>query len=125
MFLPVSLAQKKLEFHANFRELYLPNSVPDTVYGIMLSAVLQSKWSTQQKVKLTFTVRKTCVKRMLNAWIEHHTFNVCFYHTLYMRFEKHALNTWYEKYAFYHPLKSLMLTNYNPCIKIVFLETYV
>ena len=53
------------------------------------------------------------IKRTLNAWIEH------------MRFVKHALNTWVEKPAFYHPLKSLMLTYYNPCIKIVFLETYV
>ena len=43
-----------------------------------------------------------------------------FYHTLYMRFEKYALNAWYEKRAFYHPLKSLMLTNYNPRIEIVF-----
>ena len=42
-----------------------------------------------------------------------------------MRFEKHALNAWVEKHAFYHPLKSLMLTYYNECIKIVFLETYV
>ena len=37
-----------------------------------------------------------------------------------MRFEKHAFNAWVEKPAFYHPLKSLMLTYYNPCIKIVF-----
>ena len=47
-----------------------------------------------------------------------------FYHTLRMRFEKHAFKAWYEKHAFYHPLKSLMITSYNPCIKIVFLETY-
>ena len=39
--------------------------------------------------------------------------------------EKHAFNAWYEKHAFYNPLKSLMLTYYNRCIKIVFLETYV
>ena len=39
-----------------------------------------------------------------------------------MHFEKHAFNAWVEKPAFYHPLKSLMLTHYNPCIKIVFLE---
>ena len=62
------------------------------------------------------------MKRTLNACIEHHTFDVCFYHTLYMRFEKHAFNTGVEKPAFYHPLKSLMLTCYNPCIKIVFLD---
>ena len=37
-----------------------------------------------------------------------------------MRFEKHAFNAWVDKPAFYHPLKSLMLTYYNPCIKIVF-----
>ena len=42
-----------------------------------------------------------------------------------MCFEKHVLNTWYEKHAFYHPLKSLILTYNTPCIKIVFLETYV
>ena len=42
-----------------------------------------------------------------------------------MRFEKHAFNSWYEKQAFYHPLKSLMITYYNTCFKIVFLETYV
>ena len=42
-----------------------------------------------------------------------------------MRFEKHVFNAWYEKHAFYHPLESLMLTYYIPCIKIVFLETYV
>ena len=43
-----------------------------------------------------------------------------------MRLEKHELNTWYGKHAFYHPLKSLMLKHNNPCIKIVFfLETYV
>ena len=48
-----------------------------------------------------------------------------FYRTLYMRFEKHAFNAWVEKPTFYHPLKSLMLTYYNPCIKIDFLETYV
>ena len=66
-------------------------------------------------------MRKTYViKRTLNAWIEHHTFNRCFYHTIYMRFEKHAFNAWYEKHAFYHPLRSLMLAYYNPCIKIVF-----
>ena len=34
-----------------------------------------------------------------------------------MHFEKHAFNAWYEKHAFYHPLSSLMLTYYNPCIK--------
>ena len=45
-----------------------------------------------------------------------------FYLTLYMRFEKHAFNTWYEKHEFYHPMKSLMLTYYIPCIKIVFLK---
>ena len=39
-----------------------------------------------------------------------------------MRFKKHAFNAWVEKPAFYHTLKSLMLTYYNPCIKIVFLE---
>ena len=48
-----------------------------------------------------------------------------FYHTLYMRFEKHAFNAWVEKLSFYNPLKSLMLTYYNPCIKLVFLETHV
>ena len=37
-----------------------------------------------------------------------------------MCFEKHAFNAWVEKPAFDHPLKSLMLTYYNPCIKIVF-----
>ena len=37
-----------------------------------------------------------------------------------MRFEKHVFNAWVEKPAFYHPLKSLMLTYNNPCIKIVF-----
>ena len=31
-------------------------------------------------------------------------------------------NAWYEKHAFYHPLKSLMLTYYNPYIKIGFLK---
>ena len=39
-----------------------------------------------------------------------------------MRFEKHAFNALVEKPAFNHPLKSFMLTYYNPCIKIVFLE---
>ena len=42
-----------------------------------------------------------------------------------MRYEKHAFNAWVEKHAFYHPLKSLMLTYYNPSIKIVFLQTNV
>ena len=37
-----------------------------------------------------------------------------------MRFEKHAFNAWYEKHAFYHPLKSLMLTYNNQCIKQFF-----
>ena len=74
----------------------------------------------QQNVQRTFTVRKTYVKRTLNAWIKHHTFNVCFYHTLYMRFEKSAFNACYEKHAIYHPLKSIMLSYYIPCIKIVF-----
>ena len=41
-----------------------------------------------------------------------------FYHTLYMRFENVRLT-----HAFYHPLISLILTNYNPCIELVFLET--
>ena len=27
-------------------------------------------------------------------------------------------------HAFYHPLNSLILKNYNPCIELVFLETY-
>ena len=27
-------------------------------------------------------------------------------------------------HEFYHPLNSLIVTNYNPCIKLVFLETY-
>ena len=58
-------------------------------------------------------------------WIEHHTFKVYFFHKLNMRFEKHTFNAWVEKHAFYHPLKRLMLTYYNPCIEIVFLETYV
>ena len=70
-------------------------------------------------------VQTYTAKRSLNAWIEHHTLNVFFYHTLYMRFEKHAFNAWAEKHAFYHPLKSVMLTYYNPSIKIVFLQTYV
>ena len=43
------------------------------------------------------------LKRMLNAWIEHYTFNVFFYQMIYMRFEKHAFNSWCEKDAFYHP----------------------
>ena len=33
---------------------------------------------TKQNVQRTFTVRKTCVKRKLKAWIEHHKFSVCF-----------------------------------------------
>ena len=33
-----------------------------------------------------------------------------------MRFEKHTFNAWYEKHAFFHALKSLMLTYYNPYI---------
>ena len=41
-----------------------------------------------------------------------------FYHVLYMRFEKRAFNAWYEKHALHHPLKSLIITNYNPCIKL-------
>ena len=45
-----------------------------------------------------FTVRKTCGKLTFNAW--------------------------FEKHAFYHPLNSLMLAYYNPCIEIVFLETF-
>ena len=65
---------------------------------------------------------KTYVKRMDRA---QYVCYVCFYHTLYMRFEKHALNAWYEKHAFYHPLKSLMLTYYILCNKIVFLKTHV
>ena len=32
-----------------------------------------------------------------------------------MRFEKHMFNAWYEKHAFYHPLKSLIITYYNLC----------
>ena len=32
-----------------------------------------------------------------------------FYQTLYIRFEKHVFNAWYEKHAFYHPLKSICL----------------
>ena len=35
-------------------------------------------------------------------------------------FGKYAFKAWYEKHAFNHPLKSLMLTYYSPCIKIVF-----
>ena len=35
---------------------------------------------------------------------------------LYICFEKDTFNTWYEKHAFYHPLKSLMFTYYNLCI---------
>ena len=66
------------------------------------------------------------IERTLNAWIEHHTFNVYFLPLpLYMRFEKHAFNAWYEKHAFYHPLDSIMLTYYNPSIKTVFKDTYV
>ena len=42
-------------------------------------------------------------------------------HTLYMCFDKHAFNAWYEKLAFYHPLKSLMLTYYNPYYRNVFI----
>ena len=42
-----------------------------------------------------------------------------FYHKLYMRFEIVRLT-----HAFYHPLNSLILTNYNPCFELVFLETY-
>ena len=37
-----------------------------------------------------------------------------------MHFEKFTFNAWCERHAFYHSLKSLMLTYYNPCIKIVF-----
>ena len=55
--------------------------------------------TTQQNMQCTFTVLKRAlnvhvrvIKRSLNAWIEHHSFNVCFYHTLYMRMEKHAFN---------------------------------
>ena len=48
-----------------------------------------------------------------------------FNHTLYMRFENHVFNAWYEKHVFYHPLESLMLTYYNPCIKKVFLKMFV
>ena len=76
-----------------------------------------------QYVKHALNVRyKTYVKRMDRAQLR---LTYIFYHTLYMRFEKHALNAWYEKHAFYHPLKSRMLTYYILCIKIVFLETYV
>ena len=42
-----------------------------------------------------------------------------FYHALYVRFENVRLT-----HAFKHPLNSLILTNYNPCIELVFLETY-
>ena len=49
---------------------------------------------------------------MLNAWIEHHTFNVFFNHAVYMRFKLHAFNAWYEKHAFYNPLKSIMLISH-------------
>ena len=35
------------------------------------------------------------------------------------------LNAKYEKHALYHPLKSRILTYYNSCIKLVFLDTRV
>ena len=77
-----------------------------------------------------FTIRKTCIYHLLLNVLYTHTFRTIrltyvFYHMLYLRFEKHALNAWYEKHAFYQSLKSLMLTFYNPCIKIVFLKMYV
>ena len=64
-------------------------------------------------------------KRYVKLWIEHHTFNVFFTIRYTCVLKKHALNARVEKHAFYHPLKSLMLTYYNQCIKILFLETYV
>ena len=48
--------------------------------------------------------------------IEHHTFNVFSYHTFW------KICLWYEKHAFGHLLKSLMLTYYNRCIKIFFMK---
>ena len=32
------------------------------------------------------------IKCTLNAWIEHHTFNLCFFHTLYMRLTHRLTN---------------------------------
>ena len=69
-------------------------------------------------VKHALNVRyKIYVKRM--DWAPY-VLCMFFYHTLYMRFEKHAFHAWCEKHALYISLKSLMLTYYNPCIKIVF-----
>ena len=39
-----------------------------------------------------------------------------------MRLKKHAFNALYEKRAFYQPLKSFVVTHYNPCIEIVLLK---
>ena len=35
-----------------------------------------------------------------------------------MCFERRTFNAWNEKHSFYHPSKSLILTHYNPYIKI-------
>ena len=37
-----------------------------------------------------------------------------------MRFEKHAFNAWYEKHAFYNPLKSPMLTYFTHALRYFF-----
>ena len=43
-----------------------------------------------------------------------------FYHSLYMRFEKHAFNTWYEKHEFTMPWKALCLHITTHALKLFF-----
>ena len=68
-------------------------------------------------VKHALNVRyKTYVKRINRVTSVKCMF---LYHTLYMCFEKRTFNAWNEKHSFYHPSISLILTHYNPYIKLV------
>ena len=68
-----------------------------------------------------FLLSNQPLKRATNAWIVRYTFDVCFYQTSQMRLiKKTTFNAWYEEQAFYHLLKSIILTYCNPSIKLLF-----
>ena len=93
-----------------FRFCEISNLDPWIVFDTV--SVAEQRWCVENMTYTPhyekFNARLMYVKYALivhnETYVKHYTFNVCFYHTLYMRCEKRTFNAEYEKHAFCHSL---------------------
>ena len=109
-----AVAEKKLK-------IISANQRPGRPSCFLRLAWKDTSLGSQQKVQRTFTNVKHALKKVRYT---HGSSTIrlthVFYHTLYVRFEKHAFNTWYEKHEFTIPWKTLWLHITTHALKLFF-----